>query len=57
MLRVHAGDGTVRPPLVASLPTGIAPQNPVIADFTGDGRPDIVVAGPDRIDLLRNTTP
>ncbi|PTL59926.1 FG-GAP repeat domain-containing protein [Paraconexibacter algicola] len=57
VLRVHAGDGTVRPPLVASLPTGIAPQNPVIADFTGDGRPDIVVAGPDRIDLLRNTTP
>lgn len=57
VLRVHAGDGTVTPPLVASLPTGAAPQNPVIADFTQDGRPDILVAGPGRVDLLRNTTP
>jgi len=57
VLRVHAGNGTVTPPLVASLPTGAAPQNPVITDFDGDGRPDVLVAGPGRVDLLRNTTP
>jgi hypothetical protein len=32
------------------------PQTPVVADFDRDGRPDIAVAGPGQLSVLRNIT-
>jgi len=56
-LTVLAGNGTPGMSKVGDFPVGVAPQNPVIADFTGDGRLDIVTAGPGALSLLRNSTP
>jgi hypothetical protein len=56
-LTVLAGNGTPGMSKVGDFPVGVAPQNPVIADFTGDGKLDIVTAGPGALSLLRNSTP
>lgn len=53
---VFAGDGKGRFKLAASLPTTRQPQTPVVADFDNDGRPDIAVAGPGQLSLLRNVS-
>ncbi len=54
---VLAGDGTVKLRKVADFPVSSFPQNPMVADFDGDGQPDIVTAGPGALSFLRNTTP
>jgi hypothetical protein len=40
-----------------NLPVTNQPQTPAIADYNGDGRPDIAVAGPGSMSILRNTSP
>lgn len=55
-LLVLAGNGTAKMRKVGDFAVGIAPQNPLIADFDGDGQPDIVTAGPGALSFLRNTT-
>lgn len=55
-LRIHANNGTVKPPLTGSFAVGALPQNPAIADYNGDGRLDIAVAGPGKLYVLENTT-
>jgi len=55
-LMVLAGNGTTSMRQVGNFPVGVLPQNPVIADFNGDGKPDIVTAGPGSLTFLRNTT-
>lgn len=55
-LLVLRGDGTARPQPVGSFPVGAFPQNPAIADYDGDGRPDIAVAGPGTLSVLLNRT-
>lgn len=55
-VKVLAGNGTVSMSTVGDFEVGSFPQNPVIADFDGDGRPDIVTAGPGALSFLRNTT-
>lgn len=56
-LTVLAGNGTATMRKVGDFGVGIAPQNPVIADFDADGQPDVVTAGPGALSFLRNTTP
>lgn len=56
-LMVLAGNGTASMRKVADFAVGALPQNPVIADYDGDGQPDIVTAGPGSLSFLRNTTP
>lgn len=56
-LKVLAGNGTAKMRAVGDFPVAVAPQNPVIADYNGDGKLDIVTAGPGALSLLRNTTP
>jgi len=56
-LTVLAGNGTTAMSKVGDFPVAVAPQNPVIADFTGDGKLDVVTAGPGALSLLRNSTP
>ena len=51
----NAGDGTLGAPL--SFTTGTGPVGLVVADFTGDGKPDIVTAGPGALSTLRNIAP
>jgi len=53
---VLAGNGTVNLRTVGDFPVASFPQNPMIADYNGDGRPDIVTAGPGALSFLRNTT-
>lgn len=40
-----------------SLGVSSQPQTPAIADYNRDGRPDIAVAGPGQMSVLRNTSP
>lgn len=54
---VLAGNGTVSMRKVGDFQVGIAPQNPVIADYDDDGQLDIVTAGVGALSFLRNTTP
>lgn len=54
---VLRGDGTARMSKVGDFTVGSFPQNPMVADFDGDGQPDIVTAGPGALSFLRNTTP
>lgn len=55
-VRILAGNGTVSPTLVDDFTVGSFPQNPVVADFDADGKPDIVTAGPGALSFLKNTT-
>lgn len=54
---VFAGNGTIAMSKVADFPVGSFPQNPVVADYNADGKPDMVTAGPGGLSYLRNTTP
>jgi len=54
---VFAGNGTADMQKVGNFTVGTAPQNPMLADFNGDGKRDIVTAGPGALSFLRNTTP
>jgi hypothetical protein len=54
---VLAGNGTVGMQKVGDFTVGAAPQNPMLFDFDGDGKRDIVTAGPGALSFLRNTTP
>lgn len=55
-LTVLAGNGTAQMHQVGGYASGPLQQNPVIADFDGDGRPDIVVAGVGALSFLKNIT-
>lgn len=55
-VRILAGNGTVSPTLIGDYSVGAMPQNPMIADFNGDTKPDIVTAGPGGVSFLRNLT-
>lgn len=54
---VLKGNGTPGMQKIADFPVGSFPQNPMVADYDGDGQPDIVTAGPGALSFLRNTTP
>lgn len=56
-LLVFSGNDTVRPNRSASLAVDRFPQNPAIADYNADGRPDIAVAGTGTLSVRLNTTP
>jgi hypothetical protein len=56
-LNVFDGNGTVRPTASGSFTAAPFSQNPATADFNGDGRPDIAVAGPGTLSVLLNATP
>lgn len=56
-LLVLTGNGTVRPSPAGTFAVDPFVQNPAIADYDADGRPDIAVAGPGTLSVLRNTTP
>lgn len=56
-LMVFAGNGTVHPSQAGTFAVGAFPQDPAIADYNGDGKPDIAVAGPGSLSVLINTTP
>lgn len=56
-LLVFAGNGTVKPALAGEFDTAPFPQDPAIADYNGDGKPDLAVAGPGTLSVLLNTTP
>jgi hypothetical protein len=53
---VFAGNGTVTMQKVADFTVGSFPQNPILVDFDGDQKRDIVTAGPGALSFLRNTT-
>lgn len=55
-VRIFAGNGTVSPTKVGDFTVGSFPQNPMVADFDGDGKPDIVTAGPGALSFLKNTS-
>lgn len=54
---VLAGNGSASMQKVGDFTVGSFPQNPMLADFNGDGKRDIVTAGPGALSFLRNTTP
>lgn len=56
-LLILAGNGTAKMREVGQFAVATAPQNPVVADYNGDGKTDIVTAGPGTLSYLRNTTP
>lgn len=56
-LLVFTGNGTARPRQSGTFAVGGFPQNPAIADYDGDGRADIAVAGPGTLSVLLNRTP
>jgi len=53
---VFAGNGTVAMQKVADFTVDSFPQNPMLVDFDGDQKKDIVTAGPGSLSFLRNTT-
>ncbi|WP_031469431.1 FG-GAP repeat domain-containing protein [Sciscionella sediminilitoris] len=55
-VKIFAGDGTAQLREIGDYQVGWAPQNPLVADFTGDGKPDIVTVGVSNLALLRNIT-
>jgi hypothetical protein len=56
-LMVFTGNGTVMPQQAGTFNAASFSQNPAIADYNGDGKPDIAVAGPGTLSVLLNTTP
>jgi hypothetical protein len=56
-LMLFTGNGTVSPTQAGSFNAAAFSQNPAIADYNGDGKPDIAVAGPGTMSVLLNTTP
>jgi hypothetical protein len=54
---VLQGTGTATPRAAGEFAVGAFPQNPAIADFDGDGRADVAVAGPGSLSVLLNRTP
>jgi hypothetical protein len=56
-LNLFDGNGTVSPTAAGVFNAAAFSQNPAIADFNGDGKPDIAVAGPGTLSILLNTTP
>jgi hypothetical protein len=56
-IKVLAGNGTTAMQTQGDYPVAVLPQNPVVADFTGDGKLDIVTAGPGALSTLRNVAP
>jgi hypothetical protein len=56
-LLMFTGNGTVSPRQSGSFSAGPLSQNPAIADYNGDGKPDIAVAGPGTLSVLLNRTP
>lgn len=54
---VLAGNGTRAMSKVGDFTVASFPQNPMVADYNGDSKPDIVTAGPGGLSFLRNTTP
>jgi hypothetical protein len=54
---VFAGNGTVAMRKIDDFAVGNFPQNPMLVDFDGDQKRDIVTAGPGALSFLRNTTP
>jgi len=54
---ILAGNGTAAMSRVGDFTVGSFPQNPLVADYDGDAKPDIVTAGPGGLSYLRNTTP
>jgi hypothetical protein len=56
-LMVFDGNGTVSPTPAGSFNAAAFSQNPAIADYNGDGKPDIAVAGSGTMSVLLNTTP
>jgi hypothetical protein len=55
-LLVLAGNGTAAMHAVGNYAVPFGPQNPVIADYDGDGKLDVAVASPGALSFLRNLT-
>lgn len=55
-LTVLAGNGTEKPSAAGTYATAPLPQNPVLADYDGDGATDIATVSPGAISFLSNNT-
>ncbi|MGI8863216.1 MAG: FG-GAP repeat domain-containing protein [Solirubrobacteraceae bacterium] len=56
-LLMFTGNGTASPRQSGSFTAAPFSQNPAIADYNGDGRPDVALAGPGTLSVLLNRTP
>lgn len=57
VLQLYNGTGSASPQYAGSFSAAPYSQNPAIADYNGDGKPDIALAGPGTLSILLNTTP